>query len=350
MFSSEILADQRRGEGPHGCGNFMRNCRVHQSIKLEVRFLPRRGPLNTRRLVSYYVNVPALRPGTAGAYVHAVLAAGAATVLRIAIDPYVAGIHYITFFPAVIITALISGFGAGLFRMVQSAAVSSFFLLPPSFYVGSPADLNGLLLFMLEAFFYVILITVLRSTLKHYQELERLLRRQADLLDQSHDAILTMHTDDRRIVYWNRGAERLYGYRLPKRRDAEPTNCCRHAVLSRSRTSTRRLSMKGAGTANSPIPRTTDGIWWSRAALSRPVRRQDVCSDDERRHCRPQAYRRGLTQERGPFQDLSPLLAGALHVVRRSGTNAWRQQKLAHGSRRCLCRRLSLSRGLHKLN
>jgi PAS domain S-box-containing protein len=41
---------------------------------------------------------------------------------------------------------------------------------------------------------------------------EELLRRQADLLDQSHDAILTMHTGDRRIAYWNRGAERLYGY------------------------------------------------------------------------------------------------------------------------------------------
>jgi PAS domain S-box-containing protein len=41
---------------------------------------------------------------------------------------------------------------------------------------------------------------------------EGALKRQADLLDQSHDAILTMHTGDRRIVYWNRGAERLYGY------------------------------------------------------------------------------------------------------------------------------------------
>ncbi len=44
---------------------------------------------------------------------------------------------------------------------------------------------------------------------KHHEEL---LRRQADLLDQSHDAILTMQTDGRGIVYWSRGAERLYGY------------------------------------------------------------------------------------------------------------------------------------------
>jgi PAS domain S-box-containing protein len=44
---------------------------------------------------------------------------------------------------------------------------------------------------------------------KHHEEL---LQRQADLLNQSHDAILTMQTDARAIVYWNRGAERLYGY------------------------------------------------------------------------------------------------------------------------------------------
>jgi PAS domain S-box-containing protein len=41
---------------------------------------------------------------------------------------------------------------------------------------------------------------------------EELLQRQADLLNQSHDAILTMQTDGRGIVYWSRGAERLYGY------------------------------------------------------------------------------------------------------------------------------------------
>jgi PAS domain S-box-containing protein len=44
------------------------------------------------------------------------------------------------------------------------------------------------------------------------KEHEELLHRQADLLDQSSDAILALRIDDRSIVYWNRGAERLYGY------------------------------------------------------------------------------------------------------------------------------------------
>jgi PAS domain S-box-containing protein len=44
------------------------------------------------------------------------------------------------------------------------------------------------------------------------KRVEELLKHQADLLDQSHDAILELQTDGRGIVYWNRGAERLYGY------------------------------------------------------------------------------------------------------------------------------------------
>jgi hypothetical protein len=61
-----------------------------------------------KRLVSIYVDIPALRPGTVGAYALALLSAALALALRIALDPYVVGVQYITFFPAVIITTLIS--------------------------------------------------------------------------------------------------------------------------------------------------------------------------------------------------------------------------------------------------
>jgi hypothetical protein len=39
---------------------------------------------------------------------------------------------------------------------------------------------------------------------KHSEELQR---RQADLLNQSHDAIFALQTGGRGIVYWSRGAE-----------------------------------------------------------------------------------------------------------------------------------------------
>ena len=38
------------------------------------------------------------------------------------------------------------------------------------------------------------------------------LREQGDMLDRAHDAIIVRNFEDRRIVFWNSGAERLYGW------------------------------------------------------------------------------------------------------------------------------------------
>ena len=41
---------------------------------------------------------------------------------------------------------------------------------------------------------------------------EERLQEQADMLNRAHDAIIVRNFNDRRIVFWNRGAERLYGW------------------------------------------------------------------------------------------------------------------------------------------
>jgi len=116
-------------------------------------------------------------------------APGTATALRVAIDPYVVGVPFITFFPAVVITTVISGFGAGLFCVVLSTAAASFFLLPPrlSLYIENPADVMDLLLFILEALFYVILIAGMRFTIELYRELSQKLEEQGMALRDSQD-------------------------------------------------------------------------------------------------------------------------------------------------------------------
>ncbi len=136
----------------------------------------------TERLSRFYIDVPALRPGTVGAYSFAVLCAAIGTVLGVAIDPYVVGVPFVTFMPTVIIATLVSGLGAGLFCTVLSVAAADFFLLPPrwSFYVASTPDVVGLLVFALEALFYVILIAVLRLTLEGYRVLSRDLEQRVE--------------------------------------------------------------------------------------------------------------------------------------------------------------------------
>jgi hypothetical protein len=77
------------------------------------------------RLGLFYVDVPALRPGTIGAYLLAFVSVGVATVLRLAIGPYVDGLQFATYLPAVIITTLISGSGAGFLSVALSCASAS---------------------------------------------------------------------------------------------------------------------------------------------------------------------------------------------------------------------------------
>ncbi len=147
----------------------------------------------TKRLPSFYIDVPALRPGTVGAYALAIVAVGVATALRIALDPYLVGAQFVTFFPAVVITTLISGFGAGFFCALLSTAAADFFVLAPRFsfslYVNDPAALADLLLFGPLAFCCVILIGRMRMVIEREQA-ERALRASKDRLQLCLDAAL----------------------------------------------------------------------------------------------------------------------------------------------------------------
>jgi PAS domain S-box-containing protein len=198
-----------------------------------------------RGLASIYIDVPALRPGTAGAYALAFLCAGVATALRLAIDPYVVGVQYITFFPAVIITTLISGFRAGVFCIVLSAAAANFFLIARrfSFYIEHPGEVVAILLFVLVSLMIVILVAGLRFAVQQNRELGQRLEQHglaqrerpddalrlqkmvhesnvdalfermwlASIVEFCQDAILSTNLD-RIITSWNKGAERLFGY------------------------------------------------------------------------------------------------------------------------------------------
>jgi len=71
--------------------------------------------LDFRGLTSIHIDIPALRPGTVGSYAFAVLCTLAALALRLAVDPHIVGAQYITFFPAVTASTLVSGVRRRLF-------------------------------------------------------------------------------------------------------------------------------------------------------------------------------------------------------------------------------------------
>jgi K+-sensing histidine kinase KdpD len=92
------------------------------------------------------------------------MSVGLATALRLAIHPYVEGLQFATFLPAVIVTTLISGLGAGLFSVALSVAAVAFFVLPPtfSFYVEKPGDVLAILLYTVVMLFTVAVVVGMR--------------------------------------------------------------------------------------------------------------------------------------------------------------------------------------------
>src|SRR5262249_19960354 len=120
------------------------------------------------RLGSIYIDVPALRPGTVGAYALAFVSAAVATALRLFLDPYFEGAPFVTYFPAIIITTATSGFGGGLVCVVLSTAAVYFFVLRPrfSFLIENPVEAADLVLFTPLASLCVMLITWMRSAIE----------------------------------------------------------------------------------------------------------------------------------------------------------------------------------------
>jgi len=168
----------------------------------------------TNRLASIYIDVPVLRPGTVGAYLLAFVSVGVATALRLAIDPYIEGVQFITFFPAVMIATLISGLGAGLFSVVLSVAAAVFFLLPPrlSFYVEEPGDVLALLLFIAVTLSNVALITGMRLSVERRRD-QQALEASKDRLEFALDAAQLgwwQYDPLHRLVWWNTRLKEMF--------------------------------------------------------------------------------------------------------------------------------------------
>ena len=166
------------------------------------------------RLGSFYVDVPALRPGTIGAYLLAFVSVGVATALRLAIDPFVGGLQFATFFPAVIITTLISGLGAGLFSVVLSLGAAAFFVLPPrlSPYVEEPADVLALVLYMVAMLFNVAVIAGMRVAVERQRD-QLALQESKDHLQATLDAARLgswRYDDHQRVFSWDARSKEIF--------------------------------------------------------------------------------------------------------------------------------------------
>jgi PAS domain S-box-containing protein len=139
----------------------------------------------------------------------AVIAAAAA--LRGALTPvWAGGLPYITFYPAVMLTAWLGGLGPGLAATALSALVADYFWISPpfTFAIANPGDALGLLVFAAMGIFIAVLNEAWRRSTRAVFESEERVRVT---LASIGDAVIT--TDDRgRVTQLNAVAQRLTGW------------------------------------------------------------------------------------------------------------------------------------------
>jgi PAS domain S-box-containing protein len=117
------------------------------------------------------------------------------------------------FILAVIVAARFGGRGPGLAATALSALAVLWFLVEPyySLTIVSPGSATGLALFVISSSLMSFLIGDLRTSFRLIAQAEETLRRQAQLINLSHDAIISTDSD-RRILTWNAGAQEIYGW------------------------------------------------------------------------------------------------------------------------------------------
>ena len=159
---------------------------------------------------------PRLRPIVSRrikAFALAVITVAAAALLRALLYKVLDGaLPYLTFFPAVMITALYGGVGPGLLATALSTAASWFWLDPnhrPS--LEHPAEFIGPTMFIVLNLLCVWLCERVRRSQTRADTALEAQSRLAAIVESSDDAIVSK-TLDGTIRSWNRGAQELFGW------------------------------------------------------------------------------------------------------------------------------------------
>ena len=134
----------------------------------------------------------------------AIPSVGAALLVTLALGrPEIRGPLFV---PAILISAWYGGLGPGLFAAALSVLAIDFFIIPPRYTLHALTvdDAAYLLVFAVSA----LIVAWLTGTRRRAEEE---VRKQASLLDLTHDSIFVRDANDV-ITFWNRGAAERYGW------------------------------------------------------------------------------------------------------------------------------------------
>ena len=109
------------------------------------------------------------------AYGTAIFTVAAATLLRQLIGGQaIEGLPFITYYPAIVIVALLGGFWPGILAILLSAVAAWYLFLPPAFSLElTKPELVSLLLFILTAGINVIIVALLNAAVERIMAQEQ---------------------------------------------------------------------------------------------------------------------------------------------------------------------------------
>ncbi len=136
----------------------------------------------------------------------AVIAVGLATLLGFYLRPFSYTTPFLFFYPAVIVAVWIGGFKPGLLATALASVSADFFFLAP--YNEISTDISNLLRTFFFGLTFASICWFADLARKH---LHSLIAIQSELLEMSFEPVIVRDSEDR-IIYWNQGAERLYGW------------------------------------------------------------------------------------------------------------------------------------------
>lgn len=122
---------------------------------------------------------------------------------QLGFNPAAAGFVYLT---VIVVLSLWDSFVSSAIFSFTAVAALNYFFIPPlfSFRVQYDSDIPLLGIFVLTSF-------VITGLVRRLQQSTATARRQARLLDLTHDTVIARDSNDA-ITFWNRGAELLYGW------------------------------------------------------------------------------------------------------------------------------------------
>ncbi len=165
----------------------------------------------------------------------------AVLLLRLSLDPVLGtSVPYISVFPAIIFSAWYCGIGPAILSAGVAFLAEDYFFSQPrySLSISGPSEWLQIAIYILVAGFIMAMAEINRRTIRQLdttnatletrvRERTAELQRQAaelagrsQLLDMANDAVFA--TQSGKITYWNRGAERLYGWTHEEALGKEP--------------------------------------------------------------------------------------------------------------------------------